>query len=725
MEISSKRQDINQTGRDFKLDETVYYFPEDEEVIINEIRNAKPIFYKYDKQLGESVYYYNIPASFDIETTSTYYEDEKVAFMYVWMFSINGKVIVGREWNEFLSLINDLHEFVSLTKRLIVYVHNLGFEFSFMQKLLEWHKVFCAKVREPIYAISTYGVEFRDSFILSGKKLAKVGDDLSKYKISKLVGDLDYDKIRGTKTPLTAKELQYCIHDCLVLDAYIQEKIENEGDITKIPLTKTGYVRKYLREKCYPGSHKKTNKDKEKYRKLMKRLRIDPDDYPMLKRAFMGGFTHANSLYVGTTITGRIDSYDFTSSYPAVMLSEYYPMSEATKYEDVSRETFENLLHDNLLIFDVRFNNIREKDDVFENYISRSKCDGANIIENNGRVVSADYIVTTITNIDFEIIKNYYDYDSIRIGTVLAYDKGYLPKPIIEGVCDFYKAKTELKGIEEETVNYNYKKEMLNSCYGCCVTDIVKPLITYTEANTWDIETLNIDEAIEKYNDSRQRFLYYPWGIFITAYARRNLFMGIKEFGADYIYSDTDSIKCINADCHSKFIEWYNMMIQYKVCKCLEFYEMDTNLAKPKTIKGVEKPIGVWDWETQDAQYSIFKTLGAKRYMYTQNNEIHITVAGLGKKQGAKFISIQNNPYEFFSDNMEVDGENTGKLLHTYIDCEMEGNVVDYLGEEVHFHEMTAQHLEKTTFTLSLSSQFKDFLDGKRHDWERSLAKWG
>ena len=33
----------------------------------------------------KQVYYYNVPCAFDIETTSTIVQDEKYAFMYIWM----------------------------------------------------------------------------------------------------------------------------------------------------------------------------------------------------------------------------------------------------------------------------------------------------------------------------------------------------------------------------------------------------------------------------------------------------------------------------------------------------------------------------------------------------------------------------------------------------------------------------------------------------------------
>ena len=141
------------------------------------------------KESQNIVRVYEVPASFDIETTSFYVDNYKAAIMYEWTFGINGNVIIGRTWEEFETMMNEITEYLHLADdlRLIVYVHNLSFEFQFMRKHFEWLKIFAIDTRKPIYAITTSGIEFRCSYLLSGYGLAKLGDELQKYPDRKSV----------------------------------------------------------------------------------------------------------------------------------------------------------------------------------------------------------------------------------------------------------------------------------------------------------------------------------------------------------------------------------------------------------------------------------------------------------------------------------------------------------------------------------------------------------
>lgn len=669
----------------------------------------------------EKIYYYNIECAFDIETTSMKVNGEKFAFMYEWTFGIkdSNHICYGRTWEQFLELCQALHIVYDLSdsRRLIIYVHNLGFEFQFMRKWFTWNTVFSVDERKPIKALTSLGIEFRDSYILSGYSLAKLAENLTSHKIEKLVGDLDYNLIRTSKTPLTESELAYCNNDVEIILDYINEQIMQYGDIAKIPLTNTGRVRQFVKNNClhYSTSHKKESRGGKigRYHELMNECVLTPEQYTMLKRAFMGGFTHASMQHVGI-VYENVASIDFTSSYPYVMLSEKFPMSKPIEV-DLKQENFKTLYDDPEigLLFECKITGLHSNQ-TFETYLSESKC--VNLIKpivNNGRVFQANSLETIITDIDLKIIKQCYTYESIQVGKCYKFFMDYLPKQILLSILNLYESKTTLKGVEGKEVEYLLKKGMLNSVYGMCVTDIVRSEITYNDV--WVKSKVTVDmmrEQIEKYNNSKNRFLYYPWGVWVTAYARRNLWTGILNVADDYIYSDTDSIKLLNYEKYVPFIEWYNKRCEEKLKAMCNYRKIDFEKCKPKTIKGKEKLIGVWDYE---GTYFKFKTLGAKRYMYADASGVHITIAGLSKQNGVKYMMDKCNQniddvFEMFNDDLYIPAESTGKQTHTYIDDEMSCEVVDYMGNVSRETTLSSIHLSACDFTLNIAKEYNQFL---------------
>lgn len=663
---------------------------------------------------NKKIEYYNVPCAFDIETTSFFrLNGNKGSIMYEWTLGINGAVMIGRTWGEFMHVYQELCRLLDLSdnKRLIIYSHNLAFEFQYIKNWINWDKVFSLNVRKPCYALSKDGVEFRCSYILSGYSLQKLGEQLVKYKINKMVGDLDYSLIRHSNTPMSEKELKYCINDVKVVMSYIQEKIEHDGNITKIPYTKTGYVRKKCRDSClYEGSHKNNTAKYNKYVKLMKSLKLTPSEYNQLKRAFQGGFTHANANYVGK-ILERIKSYDFTSSYPYVMVVELFPMSYGKLVTINSKDEFKYYLKNYCCLFDIEFNNI-ESNTFIEHPISSSRCfKKKNVVEDNGRIVRADTIYTTITELDYDTISYFYEWESAKIYNFRIYKKGYLPTDFVKSILDMYETKTKLKGVEDKEIEYLKSKEMINSAYGMMVTDICRDDIIYD--GNWSKNKADIDKALRKYNDNKRRFLFYPWGVWVTAYARHNLFSGIIEFSDDYVYSDTDSVKVKNYENHMDYINRYNERVLFKLSKACGYHGIDVELTRPKTIEGEEKILGVWD---DEGIYTRFKTLGAKRYMVEKNGEINITVSGLNKKIAVPYLNEKygDKVFENFTNELYVPPGKTGKNTFTYIDDEIEGYITDYLGNESYYYEKSGAHLEPADYTLSLSKQFIDYLKGVR-----------
>lgn len=678
------------------------------------LQDNKPSFiYEYHK--GKVA---NIPLSFDIETTSTYIDNEKVAFMYVWAFALADDVYYGRTWNELQGLVDLLQQAWDLNPKKIcrIYVHNLAYEFQFMRKYFSWLRVFAVDERKPIKALTVQGVEFVDSLILSGFNLNKTAENLTTHKIDKLVGDLDYSLIRHSQTPITEREWGYIKNDVLIIIYYIDEQIDIYGDITKIPLTNTGRVRTYTKDKCFKKNGKRDNNTKTAYHNKMLQMTLDPESYKQLRRAFMGGFTHSSSINTNKVIE-NVTSIDFTSSYPAVMVSEQFPMSSPIPMEVDSIAELERLMEKYCLVFDVRFDNI-ESTLGYENYISESKAYVKdNAVVNNGRIYSADTLAITITEIDYKIIKQTYKWDSISIANVKIFYKRYLPKPIINSVLDLYQDKTKLKGVKGKEQEYLLSKGMLNSIYGMTVTDIARDENIY-DNEEWIKEPADLDKVLNKYNNSKNRFLYYAWGVWVTAYARYNLWTGILAMGEDYIYSDTDSIKFTNYDKHKDYINTYNKTVEKKQEQIIKFYDLDPALFKPKTIQGKEKPLGVWDYE---GTYSRFKTLGAKRYLVEKDDKLEITIAGLNKKQGLKYMlqkaGSNTGVFRMFTDDLFIPADHTGKNTHSYIDEPKTFKVIDYLGNELEVEMLSGIHLEPAEFTLSMSDRYLNFIENMKNGY--------
>ena len=682
-------------------------------------------------------YIMNEAISFDIETTSTYHNQEKVAFMYVWMFDIFDKTIVGRTWPDFVNVLNKISRYYNLSgvkRRIIVYVHNLAYEFGFIRKWFKWEKVFSLKRRQPLYALTTTGIEFRCSYRLSGYKLEKVGEMLGIEKLP----DYNYQKVRHSRTVLTPREIEYCIHDVKIVSAYIRKKMSEElnNDISTIPLTKTGYVRRYVRNKTIRGNNRCF------YKNAIRSLTLEPEEYEMAKRAFAGGFTHASILNAETTKCD-VTSLDFSSSYPTVLIAEKFPMTKGRAVYDLTEEEFEDMMEREVCsIFTLTIKNVEQ---IFpcESYISESRCtESENVKAFNGRVISADLITIDITNIDYNIIKQVYKFDLVSFNHMYVYDKYYLPTTFVECILHFFNIKTTLKGVEGKETEYMNGKENLNALFGMCVTDIVRELIEYSNESGWVPPTKMTDDEYEDYlytqidreNNKKSRFLFYLWGVFCTAYARKNLWSGIFECKVDYIYSDTDSVKITNYEKHKAYFDAYNANIIEKLHKALDYHKLSHSLISPKNIKGESKTLGIWEF---DGHYTKFKAIRAKSYMFQKDSgELDITVAGIPKKDKKRnepysidYIQTQTaanifkelhpdfegqpTPFDVFCYGLHIPSEYTHKLTHTYIDDEFAVPITDYQGVTMMVRERSCVHLEPADFHLSMARALKDMLDGK------------
>lgn len=679
---------------------------------LHEIKDKSDLCYirRYRKP---SIWYYNIPCAFDIETTSYKFDNKrKGAWMYEWTFGIGDDLIIyGRNWVDWQVLTDLLVEIFELGefKRLFIGIHNLSFEFQFMRRYFKWLNVFSNGTRHPIYAVTNSGLEFRCTATLSALPLDKVAENLTEHTIKKLKGDLDYSVIRDEYTPLTQEELQYCFNDVKILIYYLDEQIKQFGDIAHIPYTNTGRVRNYYKSNCLFTKRKgtKTKCSNLNYINLMKSLTLSESEYRQCKLAFRGGFTHTNPYYVGITLD-NVTSYDLTSAYPSVMLYEKFPMS-SPRHPEFNTDNIDDYLSKYACLFRVTFHNLRKRDCVYDSYLSwiPNKMKGENVdYSNNGRVVNAEMLSVYVTDVDYKVIKRAYTWSKCEFANLTIWDYGYLPTDFIKCMLELYKNKTTLKGVSDKIIEYANSKGMLNSSYGCMVQDPLKDMECYEDDN-WFTQGVNTHDALEAYNSKHSRFNYYAWGLWITAYTRALIWEVILHIGIDYVYSDTDSVKLLNGDNYILYFGSLNDEIKRKVAQAMEYHNLPFTLASPSTIKGEIKLIGVFD---NEGVYDKFKSLGAKRYLTYKDGKYEITVAGCGKK-AIDYIMTLGNPFEVFNDNLFIPGKYTGKLTHSYIDDELNDWYI-INGNIYHVDSKSSVHLEPCDYDLSINGEFEAFVKG-------------
>lgn len=282
------------------------------------------------KQNWSEIEYLNVPCSFDIETSSWYENGEKRACMYEWTFDLmssagNEMIMIGRTWEEYDKLLFILRSVFALgnKKRLVLYVHNLSYEFGFLARRFSWKKVFAICKRKPLYALSEDGFEFRCSYLLSGYSLAKLADQIED-DVQKMVGDLDYSLLRHSDTPLTETEIGYCINDVKIVVRYIRKCIRESGDILHIPMTKTGYVRNLTKNNTIFSPRR------YHYLNMIKDLTLDVPTYGLLRRGFAGGFVHASPMNA-CKICRDVESWDECSAYPTMLIAKNIRWENRTK----------------------------------------------------------------------------------------------------------------------------------------------------------------------------------------------------------------------------------------------------------------------------------------------------------------------------------------------------------------------------------------------------------
>lgn len=574
-------------------------------------------------------YYKAAVCAFDTETS--YIEQIDRQTLYIWQFQIDEALtVIGRTWSAFLTFWQTACDILEeQDKYIVVYVHNLSYEFQFMRSLfhVEPDDLFCVKSRRVLRWICGR-FEFRCSYLQTNMSLDAFTHKFG-VKHSKLSGaEFDYKKVRYADTPLSDRELEYCVNDVRGLVEALKAEMSRDDDtLYTIPLTSTGYVRREVKAALRQwGRHR------------LAELMPGRDVYQLLREAFRGGNTHANRYFVKNPEyplppVEDVHSADRSSSYPDVQVNYMFPMSP---FKRVLSDVSYSRLKDHYikrrgyaLLFRLEINDLRLRDKFNPcPYISLDKCHRISGKQtDNGRILKADHVSITVTDIDFNIIDKQYvlSDDNVTITDLHFARYDYLPDELRELVKHFYSEKTALKGVAGMALFYDKFKNLINAVYGCSAQDPGKDNIIYNENPTdenslYTFEGKDLDDILYHARPSQP----YQWGVWTTARARERLQIMIDAVhenpDSEFVYTDTDSVKYIgDFDLESINAELRQISIEHG--------------AYADDVHGNRHYMGVYEFE---GTYKRFETLGAKSYVYEDDSgDLHITIAGVPKKPGA------------------------------------------------------------------------------------------
>lgn len=634
------------------------------------------------------VKYKDVVLAFDIETTRL--KDIEQSFMWVWMLQVGLDVtVVGKTWEQFTALI-DLFcaQCDNQNVKFVCYVHNLSYEFQFLRGIYDFQpkEVFCTD-RRKILKCDIKNIEFRCSYLHSNMGLALYTDKMN-VAHKKLVGELDYEKIRWPYTPIDEKtELPYCLNDVRGLVEAIYTEMAHDGDnLYTIPLTSTGYVRRDVKNALRAANDRTA-------------VRIAPlyEVYVELREAFRGGNAHANRRF-SAKVQENVKSDDRSSSYPDVLCNCEYPMTEFLPEENVDADRLAELMETRhkALLFRCALWDVELIEDCGCPYIAIDKCRNIDYGEerpaeywkhkDNGRILSAAYLETTLTDVDFRIILGQYTFSAIDIWDCYSARYGKLPTPIIETNIAYYKAKTELKGVEGKEVLYNKAKNKLNSIYGMMAQNPVRENIQFVNGEF--VPAPDRSREMEYAIAVKKSFVAYQWGVWCTAWARYRLQEGIDLAGEGFIYCDTDSVKYIgNVD----FSEYNNGRIR----------ESKKSGAYAADSTGVVHYMGVYE---RDGEYTKFCTMGAKKYCYEVDGKLHATISGVSKKDGGKELEAAGGMAAFKEGFVFRDAGGTEAVYNddTNMDFLMPNGQYLHIGPNVVIRD--------STYTLGLAGEYSRLL---------------
>lgn len=573
-------------------------------------------------------------AAFDTETSTITMDGNQIAFMYVWQMAVENEAFYGRTWSEFKRCLqkmkNEMH--LAVDYKLIVYVHNLKYDFGFYKKEINLDgNDFVARSRRTVLKhIMDDCFEVRDSAVYTEEPLEHMGEEIG---IPKMQG-YDYSRIRHALTPLTPEELEYCEHDVLILTKYFRLEAEKLNcSIYKLALTATQKIKR--------GINEEFARESRMYQNMIMSRQLKDNDHDnhildLLKHAFFGAFNYSSQLIRGIT-QKNVAGIDISACYGAQCLLHPYPVGKFTPIE--LPESTDDLKNNPryagkamLITFAAKDVSAKYADIGFlpinvHNYWQRPASDINNVAAK--RVLTASKLEMTLTDVDFRLFLEFYSYSAIKFVSIMASDYGDMPPYMIRSIEKTHRKKLEIQRRNNiikssrpltlaEQLEYTHAKTGVSRIYGILVQDPVRDIYE------WNPEINDIQKNGEQKNKSQFQPVLYQWGVWVVAWARYEilrLLIKLSGTGKNFddsktLYSDTDSLYFKLAESDIEIVKSYNDMINAKISNVAKKYRLI-----PEALTGIGT--------LKITYYQQFKTTGIKQYCYVQDDVFDYRCAGL------------------------------------------------------------------------------------------------
>ena len=651
-----------------------------------------------------------------LDTESTTVTDKSgkplFAFLYHIQLCINGTYIYTRDIRTIAPFFKSLCAAVRKYKEkkrqpvLIIWVANLGHEYAFLKKQLAdvgISDLFAKDERTPLRICLQSCVELRECIGLFGRSLEDIANNYTTTK--KLVGDLDYDLIRTSETPLTDDEKAYCKNDVVILDELSEvafKKFTDQG--LKIPMTATGI----LRQKCKRAIHN----IRCEYRENEKLMPLKEFDYYIMRKyMFAGGLSGTSPIHAGEFIP-LSKCADITSDYPAQINHRLYPSGELKEVKPETIGKYTGKFKILLFTCDIRPKTkhaVLSKHKVL-NFDNTKDCEFTTPCKNavvvNGKILFADNICLLLNDVDIKALSELYEFKNVTIYRSWYFTKkSRAPKFLRDCMNDDYLTKQQLKATgQSDTILYREAKAHVNSYFGMTCTRLYDCLYCYDD----DIEDIKSAEAELSYEQQREKMWLSPYiGYWCTSYARCILMHYIAKYPDLILQYDTDSLYYITDTTiapAARIAEFEADLQHYNTCIALK---------NRRIFNGDEHFTDLGAWEIDKENYIGFKGLGAKRYLLQKaDGKLKPVVAGMVKKSFTEYIEkTKQNPFELFKNDLTLSRVNSRKLASKYFDNKENKiqlhKVTDYQGNESIVEIYTYHALFAIEFKMKVAAAYE------------------